>query len=410
MKSEAIDQQIWEPRSENGPEQGVHLLDFLIILSKRRKFIFLFTIGAAVLGVLVALILPNMYIAVTLILPPAQNPSASSALLGQLGGSSSLASVASLGMRNPGDMYVSLLRSRTVEDAVIQRFKLMNRYRSKNLSDARQKFEERSNVVLGIKDGLILISVADHDPNQAADIANGYVDEFRKFSANLAITEASQRRAFFQQQLLEAHEKLATAEEAMKHTEQATGVLQVDSQAKSLIESAELIRSQIGMKEVELQGIRSYATEDNPQVVMGEQQLAALKRQLAQLAGTDQNSTSDMMVPGGKIAGAGMEYIRRLRDVKYYETIAELIGRQLEVAKQDEARQGAIVQVTDVAVPPDKKSSPHRAIIVLLITLVAFLTAVLWVLGQARWMQATRDPVNEQKLRTLRMLLFNQER
>jgi uncharacterized protein involved in exopolysaccharide biosynthesis len=113
------------------------------------------------------------------------------------------------------------------------------------------------------------------------------------------------------------------------------------------------------------------------------------------------------MVPKGKIPEAGMEYIRRLRDVKYYETITELIARQLEVAKQDEARQGAIIQVTDVAVPPDKKSSPHRAIIVLLITLIGFVTAVLWVFAQARWSQTVRDPVNKQKLQTLGMLLIN---
>ncbi len=130
----------------------------------------------------------------------------------------------------------------------------------------------------------------------------------------------------------------------MKHTEQSTGVLQVDSQARSLIESAAALRAQIGMKEVELQGIRSYATEDNPQLVMGEQQLAALKKQLTLLAGTDQNSNSDIMLPKGKIPEAGMEYIRRLRDEKYYETITELIARQFEVAKLDEARQGAIIR------------------------------------------------------------------
>jgi uncharacterized protein involved in exopolysaccharide biosynthesis len=312
-------------------------------------------------------------------------------------------------MRNPGDMYVSLFRSRTVEDSVIRRFKLMGRYHIKKQSEARLKFEERSNVVLGVKDGLILITMTDQDPNEAAEIANGYVDEFRKFSANLAITEASQRRAFFQQQLLEANESLAGAEDAMKHTEHSTGVLQVDSQARSLIESAAALRAQIGMKEVELQGIRSYATEDNPQLVMGEQQLAALKKQLALLAGADQNSNSDIMLPKGKIPEAGMEYIRRLRDVKYYETITELIARQFEVAKQDEARQGAIIQVTDLAVPPDKKSSPHRAIIVLLTMLIAFVTSVLWILAQARWTQTAGDPVNGQKLQMLRRLILNRQ-
>ena len=412
MKSEVVVERVPDARTEDVPDQGVHFLDLLILLSERRKFIFSFTLGAAILAAIVALLIPNKYTAIALILPPSPNSSSSSALLGQLGASGALGSIAgaSLGMRNPGDMYVSLIRSRTVEDAVIQRFKLMDRYRVKRMSDARLIFEERSNVVLGVKDGLIFISVMDRDPNMAADITNGYIDEFRRFSATLAITEASQRRQFFQQQFLEANENLATAEEAMKRTEQSTGVLQVDSQARSLIESAEGLRAQIGMKEVELQGMRSYATEDNPQMIMGEQELAALKKQLAQLAGTDQNSTSDVMVPKGKIPEAGMEYIRKLRDVKYYEAITELIGRQLEMAKQDEARQGAVIQVADPAVAPDKKSSPHRAIIVVLTTLIAFLTALLWVLAQARWARIVHGPTNEQKMHTLRMLLVSRQR
>ena len=111
---------------------------------------------------------------------------------------------------------------------------------------------------------MITISVTDWDPKLAAEIANGYVEEFRKFSANLAITEASQRRIFFQQQLLEAKGNLAAAEEAMKGTEEATGVLQIDSQTRALIESAAALRAQVVAKEVQLQGMRAYATEDNP--------------------------------------------------------------------------------------------------------------------------------------------------
>jgi uncharacterized protein involved in exopolysaccharide biosynthesis len=409
MKSETESELIQDTQTQEATGQSV--LDLLIVLAKRRRFILGFTLATAVLAAITALLIPNSYTAVTLILPPTQNSSTGSALLGQLGASQALTSIAgaSLGMRNPGDMYVSLFRSRTVEDSVIQRFKLMDRYRVKRLSDARLAFEQRTNVVLGVKDGLILISVTDKDPNQAAAIANGYVDQFRKFSASLAITEASQRRAFFQQQLLEANESLAAAEEAMKRTEQTTGVLQVDSQAKSLIESGEVLRAQIGMKEVELQGMRAYATEDNPQMVMGEQELTALKGQLAHLAGTDQNLSSDIMVPKGKIPEAGIEYIRRLRDVKYYETITELIARQLEVAKQDEARQGAVIQVADPAVPPDKKSSPHRATIVFLTTIIAFAAAILWVFTQSRWDQTVRDPLKSERIQVLRRLLFSRE-
>ena len=380
MKMETLDGQIQDATTEDPSTQEVRLLDLLIILSKRRRFILIFTAGVAILTAIVVLVIPSRYTAETVVLPPGQNSSTSSALLGQLGGSGALASAAgaSLGIKNPGDMYVSLFRSRTVEDSVVQRFKLMDRYREKKPSDARRKFEDRSTVVLGVKDGLIRIGVTDSDPNMAADMANGYVDEFRKLSANLAITEASQRRIFFQQQLLEANENLAAAEEAMKRTEQSTGVLQVDSQAKSLIESAAILRGQIVAKEVELQGMRSYATEDNPQMVTASRELAALEAQLARLSGSEENSSSDIIVPKGNIPQAGMEYIRKLRDVKYYETIMELIAKQFEMAKLDEARQGAVIQVVDLAVSPDKRSFPKRTLTVIIATLIAFLAACGW--------------------------------
>jgi uncharacterized protein involved in exopolysaccharide biosynthesis len=404
MNPVPIDDDIQERTIQDQPSQEVHLLDLLIILSKRRKFIFYFTAGVAILTAIVVFLIPSQYTAETVVLPPGQNSSMSSALLSQLGGSAALASAAgaSLGIKNPGDMYVSLFRSRTVEDSVIQRFKLVDRYHKKKLSDARRKFENRSTVALGVKDGLIRISVTDRDPNLAAEMANGYVEEFRKLSANLAFTEASQRRAFFQQQLLEANQNLAAAEEAMKHTEQSTGVLQVDSQAKSLIESAAILRGQIVAKEVELQGMRSYATEDNPQMVMANQELAALKSQLAKLSGSDENSSSDIIVPKGNIPEAGMEYIRKLRDVKYYETIMELIARQFEMAKLDEARQGAVIQVADLAVPPGERSFPKRTLTIILAILLAFVAACGWSIIAEGLQHIKSNPAEHQRLEELR--------
>lgn len=263
-------------------------------------------------------------------------------------------------------------------------------------------FENRSAVTLGTLDGLITISVTDYDPKLASEMANGYVEEFRKLRDNLAITEASRRRIFFQQQLLEANQNLANAEEAMKHTEQTSGVLQIDSQAKSLIESAAILRGQVAAQEVQLQAMRSYATEDNPQVVTAEEQLSALKSQLAKLSGTDANAGSDIIVPKGNIPEAGMEYFRKLRDEKYYETIDELIAKQFEMAKLDEARQGAIVQVTDVAVPPDKRSFPQRTLTVVLMTALSFFVACAWCVIGAGLQRLKSNPDERERLDALR--------
>jgi uncharacterized protein involved in exopolysaccharide biosynthesis len=392
--------------------QEMHMLDVLIILSKRKRFIFWFTLGAAIVTAVIVLLIHNRYTAQTIVLPPSQNSSMGSALLSQLTGSGALGSLAGagLGIKTPGDMYVSFFRERTVEDALIQRFGLVSRYHDKTLTDARRDFEDHSTVVLGVKDGLIRITVTDRDPKEASDIANGYVDEFRKLTANLAVTEASQRRLFFQQQLLEADGNLTAAEEAMKHTEQSTGILQIDNQARLLIESAAVLRGQIAAQEVQLQAMRTYATPENPQMVTAEQQLSALKAQLAKLAGTNADTSSDIIVPKGNIPEAGMEYLRKLRDVKYYETVSELIARQFELAKLDEARQGAVVQVADVAVPPDIKSSPHRALIVVLVAFFAFATSILWALASARWEQTLRNPEQYRKVQTLHSLLWSKKR
>jgi uncharacterized protein involved in exopolysaccharide biosynthesis len=281
----------------------------------------------------------------------------------------------------------------------------MARYKEKKMSDARKEFENRTSVILGVKDGLLRITVTDRDPTLAAEIANGYVDEFRKLSAKLAITEAAQRRLFFQQQLLEANGNLAAAEEAMKYNQQSTGVLQIDSQAKALIESAAMLRAQVVAKEVQLQAMRSYATEDNPEAVIAEQELSALKGQLARLTGTDKNPGSDIIVPKGNIPEAGMEYVRKLRDVKYYGTMVELLARQFETAKLDEARQGSVIQVADVAVPPDKRSYPKRLLTVIVAMLGALILACGWCLIAEAVERLKRNPAERERIEALQATL-----
>jgi len=363
-------------------EPSFHILDILVQLARRRGFILLSTLGITLVAAIIAFLLPNQYMAETVLLPPSGNSSLASTLIGQMGGgSSALASMAGtgLGIKNPGDMYAALFRTQTVEDAVIRRFSLMNRYKSKTMVATRKYFEGKATVTAGVKDGLLRIDVWDRDPKMAADIANGYVEEFRRLSANLALTEASQRRLFFQQQLSEAAENLAKAEDSMKRTQQTTGVLQIDSQARSLIEIAAMLRAQVAAKQVEIQGMRSFATDENPELVTARRQLEALQAQLDALGGNGKDS-NPLVVPKGKAPEAAMEYIRSYRNMRYSETVYDLIAKQYEIAKLDEARQGAVIQVADKALPPDMKSSPHRLIIVLLFFVVGLILSSAYVL------------------------------
>jgi uncharacterized protein involved in exopolysaccharide biosynthesis len=318
----------------------------------------------------------------------------------------SLASLAGggLNLKNPADMYVSLLTSRTVEDAMIRRFGLMQEYHLKRMSQTRKAFEHRTTVVAGTKDGLIRLTLEDGDPTRAAELANGYVEEFRKLSGSLAITEAARRRLFFEQQLQQAKEKLTGAEEAMTKTQQSTGVLQIDSQARALIESAAVLRGQVVAKQVQIEGMRSFATDDNPNVILAKQELAALQSQLDRVAGSKQDLGSDINMSKGRVTQSGMEYLRRLRDLKYQETVFELLAKEFEVAKLDEAREGSIIQVVDAAVPPDTKSSPHRTLIVIGATILSFFFAVFWVWLRKNLHYTLELPENSDRLRTIKGL------
>jgi uncharacterized protein involved in exopolysaccharide biosynthesis len=384
-------------------ESEVSLLDFLVLLAGSKRFILRLVLAAALLATIVSFLLPVRYQATILLLPPAQTSSISSALLGQLGNLGSLGALTGgLSIKNPADMYVALLTSRTVEDAMIQRFGLQQEYDEKRISDARRDFESRTSAVAGTKDGLIHISVEDGNPKRAAELANGYVEEFRKLSASLAITEAARRRLFFEQQLQQARDNLSAAEDAMTKTEQSTGVLQIDSQARSLIESAALLRAQVVAKQVQIEGMRSFAAEDNPNLVLAKQELAALQAQLNQLAGSQHDAGSGINLSKGRMTQSGMEYLNRYRELKYQETVFELLAKEFEVAKLDEAREGAIIQVVDAAVPPDKKSSPHRILIVIGVTIVSFIVAVFCVLLRQSWIRVSELPENRRRLDAIR--------
>jgi tyrosine-protein kinase Etk/Wzc len=385
----------------------ISLLDLLIVLAERKRMIVLVTAVSAVLAIITSLLLPARYTATVTLLSPQQNTSMGAALASQLGNLGGMAALAggSLGLKNPNDMFVGMLKSRTVEDAMVQHFGLIQEYREKYLSDARKAFENHATVDGSGKDGLIHISVEDHDPKRAAELANGYVDQFRLQSQHLAITEASQRRLFFEQELEQAKNNLANAEEALKLTEQTTGVIELSSQSRALIESAASLRAQITEREVQIQGMQTYATGENAQLVQAQQELAGMRAQLAKLGGSEDSASSGLIVPKGKVPEAGLEFVRKLRDVKYNETIFDILARQFEIAKLDEAKEGALIQVVDPAVPPDKKSFPKRGLIVIGATFAGLIAAIFIVLSAAVLESVQSAPMTRAKFLHLKRML-----
>lgn len=401
--------------SRDRQDDDLSMLDVLVLLAQHRRVIVWTTVIAVLLAIIVSLLLPKRYTATATVLPPQQGLSLGGVLESQLsgvGGSSPLGGLAgmaalagsSLGLKNPNSRFVGMFRSRVVEDPIIEQFGLMKEYHDKYLSDARKSFERRTKVDGDTKDGLIHISVEDRDPRKAAAMATAYVDGFRKLSDQLAVTDASKRKDFFQGQLEHAKDQLADAEEALKATELKTGVIEVNSQARALIETVANLRAEIAAHEMIIRGIQTYATGQNAQLIRAKQELSSLQVQLAALGG-NQDTADGLIVPKGKIPGAALEYVRRLRDVKYYETIFDVLARQFELAKLEQAKQGATVQVVDPAVVPDKRSWPKRTLIVACAAFLGLLIGIVAAFWQASLERMKVDPEASSKLAILRRAL-----
>ena len=368
-------------------------LNFLAAAAENFRFILLFTAAATLLIVAVASLLPNTYSATTQLLPPQLNTS--SALLGQF---SELASLAGRDMvRTPNAVFIALLRSHTVGERLAARFELKRVYRARLDSQSIDRLEKQTSIE-PTREGTIVLTVTDHDPQRSADLANGYVEELIRLNQNLAIGEAARRRTFFESQVKEVGDELAKSEDALQRLQEKTGLIQLDTQAKATIEAAALLRARIAQKEAELQGIRTYASEKNPDTVRALAELTALKQQLRDVR-EPVGDAADL--PISKLPSAGLEYLRRLRDVKYYEAVLGFLEKQLESARIDEAKEGPLIQVIDRATVPDHKNSPHRFWIAVVGGSAAFLTALGWVAAKAAVNRARQNPALEAQLEQL---------
>jgi uncharacterized protein involved in exopolysaccharide biosynthesis len=381
------------------------LLELATALAHRKWFILKTTAGAGIVGLAVAFLLPTWYTAETRILPPQQQQSSAAALMvSSLANSNNMGALAGGAgkdlLRNPNDLYIGMLKTRPIADALIKRFDLEKLYRVKDMTGARKELSEHTDIV-SEKNGMISISVEAKDKKRAADMANAYVEELRNLTRGLALTEASQRRLFYEDQLKQAKDDLANAEMGLKQAQQKTGVISPDAQSKALIEGVGELRAQIVAKEVELQAMRSFATDKNPDVGLAQQELAGMKTQLRKL----ERQTGD---PGNydirlkDVPQAQLDYIRAAREVKFREMVFELLAKQFEAARIDEAKDAALIQVVEPAVAPERKSSPRRAFIFVLSALTGFLLGCLAALTGWWRRHIQIDPERSEQLRAFR--------
>ena len=374
---------------DDDEDEGIDLLDLALPLAEHWKLLVLGPLLAGLLAFGITFLVPKTYTSRTVFLPPQQQQSAAASAIAQLGALSGLVGSAA-GLKSPADQYVALLQSTTVADRLIDEFKLMQVYDEEFRFKAREELARNVRVSLGKKDGLITIEVDDEDPQRAADMANRHVDELRRLTSQLALTEAQQRRVFFEVQLTQTRDRLTQAQQALQASGFSLGALKAD--AKAAAEGYARLRAEATAAEVRLQTLRRNLADNTPEVQQAQSTLGALRAQLGKL----EESTD--------LSGAP-DYVSKFREFKYQETLFELFARQYELARLDESREGALIQVVDVAKPAEYKSRPKRALIAMATGVASLMLFAAGVFVRYAWRRAAQRPQRAARLDDLRAAL-----
>lgn len=383
--------------------RNVDFLDLLVLLARNRRLILTTALVLFAASGLVSFLMKPTFTALAVILPPQQQQSSAAAMAGQLGMMAGIAGGGAASIfKSPGELYVGILEGNSIADRLIDSYHLRSVYHKKTLVDTRAALKNHT-VLTAEKNGLISISVTDSDPQRASGLANGYVDELHALNSTLAVTEAAQRRVFFDQEMVSEKAALAAAEEDLKATQQKTGIIQVTGQAEVIIRSIAELRAEISSREVELQAMRTYATDQNPDAVRIAQEISSMREQLAKLENSQSaQQPGDIALPSGRVPEAALEYSRKLREVKYHEALYDLLLRQYEAARIDEAKSAPLVQVVDRATPPDKKSGPHRLLVAIGGGVAGFFLGIVYVLLRRGFQRMKETPETSARLQELR--------
>jgi tyrosine-protein kinase Etk/Wzc len=370
---------------EDGMAQELSFSELWAVLLRGWRFVAKAIVAAFAISMAVAFLVPPEYSAEAVIFTPQQSQPSLSAMaqlagVGGSGGLSGLSLLSGFGLRNSADLYIGILESRTIADHLIAKFDLKRIYHVKDFYLARKRLAKNTTIKSG-KDTLIRVKVQDRDAQRSAEIANAYVEELSSQNANVALTEATQRRLFFEGQLVKEKNLLADAEIGMRDTQVNTGLVSLGGQPEALLRSVAQLRAEIMSRQAQLKGMQIYVADDNPRLKMVQSELGALQGELSQLEkGAHVAGTPE--VPVGQLPQAGLEYVRKYRDLKYHEALYEILAKQYEAARLDEAKAGGVVQIIDRAVVPERKSWPPRAIWVLVTTGFAAFAAGFWLLAK----------------------------
>ena len=371
-----------------GDEDEISLLDLATALGEEKATLFAIPLITTLVAVVVSLLMTPIFTAKTVVMPPQQQQSGAAAALASLGGLAGLAGLGGGGgLKSPDEMYVAFLGSEGMQNRIIAELKLQERYEAKTLTDARAALKGQVRFASEKKSGLLSIEADDKDPAFAAELANRHVVELRAMLGRLAVTEAQQRRVFYEQQIQQTQDKLALAEVAFRAAKEKSGMQVTSVLAETGVRASAELRGQIASREVQLQAMSRFATAQNPETQRIASELAALRSQLNK---TEQGSGES------KAAASPLhqEAVKSFRDVKVQEAMLEVLIRQYELARVDEAKEGPLIQQVDVAMPAERKSKPKRAVIVLVAAFAGLFLGVLVAFVRRALKKAQSDPAS----------------
>jgi tyrosine-protein kinase Etk/Wzc len=375
------------------------LFDLLVVFAKRKKLIISLPLAVAAAAALYSMLTPPIYRASTTLLPPQQSQSGAAALIAKLGGADML-DMGGAGLKSPGAVFVGMLKSRTIADKLIDRFDLKTVYDLDLRDKQRRELKDNTFIVAG-KDGLITIEVEDEDAKRSSQLANAYGEELIILTQVLALTRNSQRRVFYERQLDTAKNNLAMAEVKLKAVLERGGVISVDTDSRAIVETAAKLRAQISAKEIELNAMRAFVTSNNQSFKQVQQELISLRGEADKL---ENGRLSAEPAPGGN-KQAGLESIKLLRDVKYFQMLYEVLSKQYEVARLEEAQDTGLVQVLDAAIAPERRFKPKRAMIVAIAAGAGLVLALLLALALEHGARLIGLPGNKSRWSEFQRLL-----
>ena len=369
------------------------MMDHLIVLAKHSRMIVFVTGAVTLLTYLVLVVGPNKYTATAQLLPPQQNMTLSAQLLNFMGAGTpgaptgnNMAGMAAslLGLKSPAELYVAMMTGNTTLDRIIERFNLRKLYKKKNIEATRKALGKQVKVG-ALKNGLIAIEVKDKDPQRAAAMANAFHEELDRLLRDLAGQEAKSRLAFLDKERAQSNQNLAKAENALRTFSEENGVIQIDTQAKGVLEYVARLRAEIDAKEVRVKVMRQQATQYNYDVVRLETELTGLRDKLISAEKQyEQVCAGDVCLTTAKVPALGMEFLRLYREVKFQDALYQLYTKMAELARLDMMKDFTVVQVVDRALPTEKRSN-LRMLPSLLVGILTFFAMIIGSLSYEYW-------------------------